>query len=223
MSIYDVYSLKDADLYDAIQADEEFLHRGLNYAFPLFQRKEEILWMLHNLMDIHGKFQHVVEIGSLYGANLIFLSKLCMENGYIVGIEPSYCGHFNTKHITDLLPKHEVIRIPVPSHDKFCLNFIRTMIGDPMLNTLLFIDGFHSYEEVKRDWDIMMPLVGQASVVVFHDLIKEGPLAVWTEVKMLGTGKYIEYISPASIHSYGIYGDRAWGGIGIYFPGCNDE
>ena len=34
---------------------------------------------------------------------------------------------------------------------------------------LLFIDGDHSYEGVKRDWDLFVPFVKPFGIVVFHD------------------------------------------------------
>jgi predicted O-methyltransferase YrrM len=33
----------------------------------------------------------------------------------------------------------------------------------------LFIDGDHSYEGVKTDWDLYSPLLKSGSCVVFHD------------------------------------------------------
>jgi predicted O-methyltransferase YrrM len=36
---------------------------------------------------------------------------------------------------------------------------------------LLFIDGDHSYEGVKRDWEAFVPFVSPFGVVVFHDTI----------------------------------------------------
>lgn len=36
---------------------------------------------------------------------------------------------------------------------------------------LIFIDGDHSYEGVKKDWDLFVPHVSEFGVVVFHDTI----------------------------------------------------
>ena len=41
--------------------------------------------------------------------------------------------------------------------------------GNPI--DLLFIDGDHSYEGVKRDWELFIPHVKPFGVVVFHDTI----------------------------------------------------
>jgi predicted O-methyltransferase YrrM len=34
---------------------------------------------------------------------------------------------------------------------------------------LLFIDGDHSYEGVKKDWDLYSPMLKKDSIVIFHD------------------------------------------------------
>ena len=36
---------------------------------------------------------------------------------------------------------------------------------------MLFIDGDHSYDGVKRDWDLFMPHVAPFGLVVFHDTL----------------------------------------------------
>lgn len=38
---------------------------------------------------------------------------------------------------------------------------------------ILFIDGDHSYDGVKRDWNLFSPHVTKFGVVIFHDTIWE--------------------------------------------------
>jgi predicted O-methyltransferase YrrM len=39
---------------------------------------------------------------------------------------------------------------------------------------LLFIDGDHSYEGVRRDWELYSPLVRPGGLIALHDIV-EGP------------------------------------------------
>jgi hypothetical protein len=73
----------------------------------------------------------------------------------------------------------------------------------------LFIDGDHSYEGVKKDYENYSPLVRPGGLIAFHDICehsKESGCEVkkfWDEVKV---GKqYEEYISEPT----------NWGGIGL--------
>jgi Methyltransferase domain len=38
---------------------------------------------------------------------------------------------------------------------------------------MLFIDGDHSYEGVRRDWESFSPFLTEFGVTIFHDTIRE--------------------------------------------------
>jgi predicted O-methyltransferase YrrM len=44
----------------------------------------------------------------------------------------------------------------------------RLLAGRPV--DLLFIDGDHTYEGVKEDWEMYSPLVRSGGLIVFHDV-----------------------------------------------------
>lgn len=54
------------------------------------------------------------------------------------------------------------------SHDPQTLNTLKIYL--PEID-LLFIDGDHTLEGVKKDWEMYGPLVRRGGVVVFHDAI----------------------------------------------------
>jgi predicted O-methyltransferase YrrM len=60
--------------------------------------------------------------------------------------------------------KHKIIAIRGYSYEVVCK--VRNITQEI---DLLFIDGDHSYEGVKTDWDLYSPLLKSGSCVVFHD------------------------------------------------------
>lgn len=76
----------------------------------------------------------------------------------------------------------------------------------------LFIDGDHSYEGVKKDFELYSPLVD--GLIVFHDIVyhtkmKSDVPLLWKELK--GDYEHYEFVSP--LHND--LGIGVWGGIGV--------
>jgi predicted O-methyltransferase YrrM len=57
---------------------------------------------------------------------------------------------------------------------------------------LIFIDGDHSYEGVKRDWELFIPHMSEFGVVVFHDTMWDRrPDPRWSRPDM-GVPRFVE-------------------------------
>lgn len=72
----------------------------------------------------------------------------------------------------------------------------------------LFIDGDHTYEGVKRDFELYAPLVRDGGVVALHDIVQGPPENVggvptlWNEVK--SRSRHIEIVQDREQKGYGI-------------------
>ena len=49
---------------------------------------------------------------------------------------------------------------------------MKNALGDKTID-LLFIDGDHSYEGVKKDYEMYLPLISKKALVVFHDIVED--------------------------------------------------
>jgi predicted O-methyltransferase YrrM len=74
---------------------------------------------------------------------------------------------------------------------------------------VLFIDGDHSYEGVRQDYDLYSPLVRRGGLIAFHDIVDGPESAVgevprfWREVRP-SLGDPIELVESWSQGGYGI-------------------
>jgi len=81
---------------------------------------------------------------------------------------------------------------------------------------LLFLDGDHSYEGVKRDFLLYGPMVRPGGVIAFHDIVEDnqtrygvitggwsgGVPRFWNEVK--AQHEHVEFVKDADQDGYGI-------------------
>ena len=75
---------------------------------------------------------------------------------------------------------------------------------------LLFIDGDHSYEGVKKDFEMYSPLVADGGMIAFHDI------AVHTKFANCEVDRFWNEIKPTFRHREIIADPKqGWAGIGI--------
>jgi predicted O-methyltransferase YrrM len=93
------------------------------------------------------------------------------------------------------------------SHDARTVDLVRKTTGGRPLDFLL-IDGDHSYEGVKRDFELYAPLVAPGGYIAFHDIVP-GPEArvggvprFWQELKQ--TRPVTEFVNDWKQGAYGI-------------------
>jgi len=97
------------------------------------------------------------------------------------------------------------------SHSPGTLERVREILGGQELD-FLFIDADHTYEGVKRDFEMYSPLVRRGGVVAFHDIVPHPPETrcevsrFWDEVK--ARYRHLEIVRDWS---------QGWAGIGVLF------
>lgn len=87
---------------------------------------------------------------------------------------------------------------------------MKRILGGHKLD-FLFIDGDHTYECVKKGFEMYSPLVRKGGLIAFHDIVP-GPLECvggvpkfWNEIKQkYGRDKVIEIVKDWKQGGYGI-------------------
>lgn len=118
--------------------------------------------------------QTCVEIGSARGLSACMIGKALKENGFgkLYAIDPHVQTNWNDTNSIDTygLMRANLARFGVQNYVEIIREFSSTVARDwhdPI--DLLFIDGDHSYEGVKSDWEGFSRHIKPFGLVVFHD------------------------------------------------------
>ena len=162
------------------------------------------------------KPKYVLEIGTANGGTLFLFTRIASPDAMIISVDlPG--GKFGGGYPESLAPLFKsfgkegqtIQLLRADSHDAGTLSKVKDMLAGNALD-LLFIDGDHSYEGVKRDFEMYSPLVKKGGIVAIHDIAKH-PANVgcevdrfWKEVK--DVHPYTEVLADPK---------ATWAGIGI--------
>lgn len=143
------------------------------------------------------KPQVCVEIGSARGNSACAIAAGLKENGRgkLYAIDPHMPTDWNDEISIDTF---DILRRNIASLGLAGqVEIIRSLSSEAARDwvrpiDLIFIDGDHSYEGVKRDWDMFVQHVSQFGVVVFHDTIWDlRPDPNWTRASM-GVPRFVD-------------------------------
>jgi cephalosporin hydroxylase len=159
----------------------------------------------------------LIEIGTRNGGTFFVLCRLADPRAKVISLDlPG--GKFGGGYT--------IFQAPVINHMKQSgqqLQLLRTNSHDPTTRSrvvsvldhtrldLLFIDGDHTYDGVKQDFEMYSPLVAPGGMIAFHDIVDTTDEnchvnRFWNEVKT--RYRYREIIEDKR---------QGWGGIGVLF------
>jgi predicted O-methyltransferase YrrM len=175
------------------------------------QELSELLWLVEELAP-----RAVLEIGTYAGGTLYCLCRLARPDATIISIDlPSgrFGGGYTDERAEEmqmLFPSEQqtLKLIRDDSHLPVTLERVKEILDGRQLD-LLHIDGDHTYEGVKSDFDIYSPIVREGGMIVFHDILEHGPdsgcevATFWNEIR-----DDYEHVELAVV-------PYRWGGIGV--------
>jgi hypothetical protein len=167
--------------------------------------------------------RRVLEIGTSSGGTLFVWSWLAgsgglsvsldLPEGEFAGSQPlgneGYPRWRASLYEAFVPPGHTLALLKGDSHSEEMLDRVQSAAGSEPFD-FLFIDGDHSYDGVKRDFEAYLPLVKKGGYVGFHDIVVRPPHTqceverFWREVKECYPSQ--EFIQDRN---------QGWGGIGL--------
>ena len=188
----------------------------LTFSIKLAQVKNEITKLLEILKDLNPKI--ILEIGTAGGGTLYLFTKILDPEATIISVDlpgGSFGGGYSKWKIPlyqSFTKKGQKIKLlRADSHNPKTFKLVKTFLADKKVD-FLFIDGDHTYEGVKRDFNMYSSLVKEGGIVAFHDIMETAPGSgckvnkFWNEIK--NDYKYLEIIEDIK---------QKWAGIGVIY------
>jgi len=184
------------------------------YAIRPQQVPEELIRLFEIVSAVQVK--NALEIGTWSGGTLFMTCRVADPDAMVISVDlPG--GKFGGGY---LWPRRFVYRkfaknnqslhlLRKDSHNSDTRGLVRSLLGDRSLD-FLFIDGDHTYDGVRADFEMYAPLVRSGGIVAFHDIAKHPTQTrcevdrFWNEIKL--RYHYLEIIKDPL---------QGWAGIGV--------
>ena len=166
---------------------------------------------LAELVQLVGELEPsvILEIGSMNGDTLRAW-KAIAPDATLISISLTG-GPYGGGAVSEGITQNH---IDYDSHDPVTLERVGKILdGRPV--DFLFIDGDHSYEGVKQDFEMYSPLVRPGGIVAFHDILAHEEVGIFVDRlwhELTARYKWGEFTIPEELRD-----GRHWGGIGVLY------
>lgn len=213
------YMEKEKCLEDILSTCENYMGYWYYKTIRAYQIPSEIKTLLKDVKN--NGASTILDIGTFDGGTLYLWTRF-LEGQKIISIDLSFPYGYPSE-------KTKLFRLFDFDQELHFLrgsSFSNEMIGK-VSNILkgdkidfLFVDGDHSYEGVKKDFEQYKPLVREGGIIAFHDIVspRYGVLKFWNKIKHKYVSK--EIIAPTQeMRAYArtFIDKQGWGGIGVLY------
>jgi predicted O-methyltransferase YrrM len=171
-------------------SSDELVDFALGYkAIRPLQNRSELLELTRLVADLRPKT--VVEIGTFRGGTLFIFARLAAPDATIISLDlpASVMGRLYRAAQVPLFHRfthgrQQLHLLREDSHRLETLVHVTAALGGKPLD-FLFIDGDHTYESVRTDFERFSPLVRPGGLIAFHDIAMPAPSGVarlWGEL-----------------------------------------
>ncbi len=198
---YALLKIKHLDRDCSLNELLDFVFNDLASLIKPSQIRSEISELLNIVGEIKPRV--ILEIGTAKGGTMFLFSRTASKDATIISADlprgmfgGGYSNWRKSLYKSFALSSQKIYLFRMDSHKKESLEQVRAILGEERLD-FLFVDGDHSYEGVKKDFEMYSPLVRQGGIVAFHDIVP-GPTEnvgevpqFWREIKEFYGGKEV--------------------------------
>ena len=131
------------------------------------QMRDELLALLERVRDLEP--QRLCEIGASAGGTLYLLTRVARPDAVIVSLDIDTPAHTRRAREKFARESQRVISVQANSQQLATRDHVANLLGGAELD-FLFIDGDHSYEGVRADFELYSGMVRQGGLIALHDI-----------------------------------------------------
>jgi len=203
--------------YDLHNALPLFLGRARVFlSIAPVQVRSELLYLLNILKEIRPR--RILEIGTAKGGTLFCFTRVASEDAVIISVDlprGPFGGGYPPLRIPlyrlFALQNQRIFLIRGDSHKMETLNKVEKILNGETLD-FLFIDGDHTYDGVKKDFEMYSRLVKKGGIIAFHDIV-EHPHETGCEVSKFWNEIKVNYKHAEIVNNW----NQKWAGIGVLY------
>lgn len=151
----------------------------------------------------------VLEIGTAGGGTLFLFTRAAASDATLISVDlPTGYSELKIPYYESFaLHDQRIYLLRMDSHKDTTLHAINRILGGRKLD-FLFIDGDHTYEGVRKDFEMYSRLLSPHGIIAFHDIVPGsrgrvgGVPRFWNEIKR--NFRYIELVEDWEQGGYGI-------------------
>lgn len=160
---------------------EHTLNEYLDFAFndTRMIKTDQVRSEISAFMEVvdRTKPKAVLEIGTAGGGTLFLMCRIASEDATIISIDlpgGKFGGGYSKRrkflYRQFTQPRQKIHLLMMDSHKREALEQVKAILGAKKID-LLFIDGDHTYEGVRSDFEMYGPLVRPGGLITFHDIV----------------------------------------------------
>ncbi len=172
---YAIHKIRTVSASNDVDTLVDFTFRFMHGLLRPLQVRGELVQLMKDVQI--QKPRYILEIGTALGGTLFLFCRTAAENAEIVSIDLPF-GMGGGGYSLIRKPLYQSVKthqqslhlIREDSHKQETLDEVKALFQGNALD-LLFIDGDHTYNGVKQDFEMYSPLVKKGGIIVLHDII----------------------------------------------------
>jgi cephalosporin hydroxylase len=141
-----------------------------SHFFHPLQQRTEILRLAEILRELRPSA--ICEIGAAGGGTTFLLADASPTDALIITVDLEFTATHKAALKEFALPGQQIICLQADSHQLETVSRVKECLAGRNLD-VLYLDGDHSYEGIKADFELFSPLVRTGGIIAFHDIVPD--------------------------------------------------